>query len=239
MRKRFFLLSLILFVFASSANAQLEEYITFGINGGINKNINGYKKDKDYYGNTFSDGLIAYNYGLDFGIKTGKRFRTRMEVRSIEFHYVAKWDTVGVPPQRNPYETRVKVWNMDIVLRGDYLLAQTEKNKLFISPSFIWEFNIDRECKNMLRNVGNDEFNPYRDDYRDDFSFKKYNDIHRENPNHIIGSSVALIYKYKFAKHIGITVTPEYTIFYRGMVRTNYGKPYQRLTLNAGLEFSF
>ncbi len=219
-----------------SASAQIEEYVTFGINGGIVKNINGYRKDANYYGQTFKDGIPGYNVGLDFGIRISEHMRFRTEFRHTEFHYKALWDTTIVSSNnKSPiYETRVKVWNLGATLRLDYRYFSNEKWKLFVSPGFLWEFNIDRECHNLKRHYDNKLGYPYKD-----YSYKRYNDIGYENPDHILGSTVQFLCKYKIAKHIALTITPEYYIYFRGIVKRNHGYPYQRLTLNGGLEFNF
>lgn len=234
MKRLTFILLLAAAVF--NANAQTEEYITLGITGGIVKNINGIPKDTNDYGNVFKDGIPGYNVGFDFGIRTSAKTRFRMELKHTEFHYKALWDTTRVPATNvSPiYETRVKVWNMHVALRCDYKYLETEKWKLFVSPGLLWEFNLDREAHNLKR--------PYNNPLGytiSDYSFKRYLEIAYENPNHILGGSVQFLCKYKISKHVALTINPEYYIFFRGVIRQNYGHPYQRLTLNGGLEFNF
>lgn len=233
--KRLTLLVLLFVSAIGAVNAQTEEYITFGVNGGVVNNINGYRKNANYDGETFENGTPGYNFALDLGIKTSTKTRFRFEIEHEEFHYNAIWHTVPADSSiRIPYETRVKVWNMGINLRFDYKYFETEKWKLFISPGFLWEFNINRETENRMVHYENKMGRKYRD-----CSYKKYPYIGSENPEHILGGNVQFLCKYKIAKHIAITLTPEYYIYFRGFVKENYGKPYQRLTMNAGLEFNF
>lgn len=246
--KRLTLLVLLFVSVIGAVNAQTEEYITFGVNGGILHNINGYKmkpnygvwqKDengKEYYdGITFENGIPGYNVALDFGIKTSEKTRFRFEIEHEEFHYKAIWHIVpDTITTRIPYESRVKVWNMGINLRFDYKYFETEKWKLFVSPGLLWEFNINRETENCMRHFNNPMGRKYRD-----HSYKNYPYISNEFPQHILGGNVQFLCKYKIAKHIAITLIPEYYIYFRGFIKKNYGKPYQRLTMNAGLEFNF
>ena len=226
--KKLLLIALLFVAAVSAVNAQTEEYITLGINGGGVYNINGYRKDTNHYGNTFQNGIPGYNVAIDLGIRTSAKTRFRFEIEHEEFHYEALWDTA-----RKIYKTRVKVWNMGINLRFDYKIAESEKWKVFISPGFLWEFNIARESKNLKTPYEN----PYSYSIRKR-SYKNYNEIAYENPNHILGNNIQLLCKYKIAKHIALTITPEYYIYYRGIVKHN-GAPYQRLTLNGGVEFNF
>ena len=233
--KRLLLIALLFVAAASSVNAQTEEYITLGINGGVLHNINGYRKDTNDYGNKFQNGIPGYNVAVDFGIRTSAKTRFRLEVEHEEFHYKATWDTTRMSDaiKSKIYETRVKVWNMGINLRFDYKIAESEKMKVFVSPGFLWEFNINRESKNLKTPYDNPlGHNPRKK------SYKNYNRIAYENPNHILGGNVQLLCKYKIAKHMALTLTPEYYIYFRGIVRENDAL-YQRLTLNGGVEFNF
>lgn len=234
--KKLSLLVLLFVAAVSVANAQTEEYITIGINGGVLHNINGYRKDTNYYGNSFKNGIPGYNVAVDFGIRTSAKTRFRLEIEHEEFHYKALWDTARMTDKIKSkiYESRVKVWNMGINLRFDYKLAESDKWKVFVSPGFLWEFNIDRESKNIKVEYEN----PLEHHIRPK-SYYNYYKIAYENPNHILGSNVQLLCKYKIGKHVALTLTPEYYIYFRGIVKTNYGKPYMRMTLNGGLEFNF
>ena len=233
--KKLLLIALLFVAAVSAVNAQNEEYITIGINGGGVYNINGYRKDTNHYGNKFQNGIPGYNAAIDLGIRTSARTRFRFEVEHEEFHYEALWDTTKQSPviKSKIYKTRVKVWNMGINLRFDYKIAESEKWKVFVSPGFLWEFNIARESKNLKTPYEN----PMEHSIRKR-SYKNYNEIAYENPNHILGNNVQLLCKYKIAKHIALTLTPEYYIYFRPIVKDNTA-PYMRVTLNGGLEFNF
>jgi|GEM_PF-1799069 len=235
----------ILLLISASAivNAQNEEYITLGINGGMVNNINGYRKLPNRNNVKFSNGIPGYNVGIDFGIRTSERTRFRFEVRHSEFHYKATWDNSELEAlaaegdttalKNHIYKTKVKIWDLAFNLRFDYRIYDSEKWKIFVSPGFLWEMNIDSESKNYIYDV----YDKYSYNY-DNRSFKRYDYVDFEYPYHILGNSVQLLCKYKIAKHIAITLTPEYYIYYRPFVKRNHNV-YQRFNVNAGLEFNF
>ncbi|MBO7433753.1 MAG: hypothetical protein J6U13_08400 [Salinivirgaceae bacterium] len=239
-------LTLILLLMSAvvAVDAQTEEYITFGVNGGAVHNINGYRKLPNSNNVKFSTGIPGYNVGLDFGIRTSERTRFRFEVRHSEFHYKADWDNSYLDAEyaakgdssvykNHIYKTKVKVWDMALALRFDYRLYDSEKWKIFVSPGFLWEFNISSESKNYIYNV----YDKLSYNY-DKYSFNRYDYVDFEYPYQILGNSVQLLCKYKIAKHIALVVMPEYYIYYRPFVKRNHDV-YSRVTLNGGIEFNF
>ena len=235
-------LTLILLLMSAviAVDAQNEEYITLGINGGAVHNINGYRKLPNTNNVKFSNGIPGYNVGLDFGVRTSERTRFRFEIRHSEFHYKAEWDkarwdtvTVDSARKNHIYKTNVKIWDMAFALRLDYKLYESEKWKVFVSPGFLWEFNISSESKNYIFDV----YDQYSYNYSTT-SFNRYEYVDFEYPYQIIGNSVQLLCKYKIAKHIALVVMPEYYIYYRPFVKRNHDV-YSRVTLNGGIEFNF
>jgi hypothetical protein len=87
-----------------------------------------------------------------------------------------------------------------------------------------WEFGISREVHNFF-NDGTENWG-------------NYNKVIDENPQNLLGGSVAAIFKYNIIEKIDLTLTPEYTMFFRKFVLVN-DKSYQRLGVNIGLEFNF
>jgi hypothetical protein len=227
MKKTFFYLFLIALM-PVAANAQEdiqmdeEGSFTIGISGGIDNNINAYKLDANSHGNEFSGEKPQYNIALDFGYMVNEKFRPRLELKRVAMSYSADWDKTLSSSLRK--ETNVDLKNFNINFHLDYLLLNKKKVQLFVSPGLKWEFNYKREVENVnIDGKTNDN---------------EYNGIISENPKNIVGGAVSAILKYKFTEHIGITLTPEYTMFFRKYVTTN-DKPYQRLSANFGLEFKF
>jgi hypothetical protein len=201
--------------------AQEKEYITIGFNGGIDQNINAYKLDTNDFGNSFSKTGMPYNLGIDFSIMASDKIRPRFEFKYMESHYKAKWNPDSPYPIT---ESEVKLYNIGFNLHIDYLLLDKTKLKVFVSPGIKWELNIGNECRNSISDGS--------------YSYKNYHRINTENPDNILGGSLGLLMKYKIAKKVGITFTPDYTVFFRNYVRANDAL-YQRLSLNLGLEYNF
>jgi hypothetical protein len=150
-----------------------------------------------------------------------KKFRPRIELKYVKMSYNAGWDNANIPSLK---ETVVNLYNLDINLRMDYMLLDVSKFQLFVSPALKWEFNIYREEKNTK--------------YDGSYNWANYNGIITENLRNILGGAVSTIFKYNITKNIGITVTPEYTLFFQNFLRSN-DKSYQRASVNFGVEFNF
>jgi hypothetical protein len=194
---------------------------TFGFNSGIDNDINAYRLNPNYSGNNFYNNKPHFNIGLDYGMMVSKKFRPRIELKYVKMSYNAGWDNANIPSLK---ETVVNLYNLDINLRMDYMLLDVSKFQLFVSPALKWEFNIYREEKNTK--------------YDGSYNWANYNGIITENLRNILGGAVSTIFKYNITKNIGITVTPEYTLFFQNFLRSN-DKSYQRASVNFGVEFNF
>jgi len=230
MRKIFFYLFIIaLMPIAANAqnaivaNAQdnIHYAFTIGINSGVDNNINAYRLNPNFFGNNFYNSKIHFNIGLDYGWMVSKKFRPRIELKYVKMSYSVGWDNANIPTIK---ESTVNLYNFDINLRMDYLLLNASKFQLFISPALKWEFNVGREEKNIR--------------YDESYNWANYNGIITENSRNLLGGAISTILKYNITKNIGITVTPEYTLFFRNFVRSN-DKCYQRASVNFGVEFNF
>lgn len=205
--------------------AQEKEYITIGVSGGIDQNINAYRIDSNKYGNSFSSSGTPFNIGIDFSIMATDKIRPRIEFKYMEAFYDASWKNNLIYYKGSPItKSKAKFYNFGINLHVDYLLLDMNKFKMFVSPGLKWELNVGNECRNDYANGT--------------YDYKNYHEINTENPENIMGGSLGVLFKYKVAKNIGITLTPEYSIFFRDFVRAN-DAAYQRFSGNIGLEFNF
>jgi hypothetical protein len=195
--------------------------ISIGTSYGFDKNINACRSEPNIYGNNFYNDKIYNNMSLDFGIYATKKFRPRIEFKYVRMGYSAGWDSTGVTVIE---ETVVDLYNFNINMHFDYMLLNVKKFDLLISPAFKWEHTMGDEFYN-LRIDGTKGYN-------------NYGNINSEYPEDVIGGAISAIVKYNLTKHIGITLTPEYTLFINEFVSTN-DKYYQRVSVNAGLEFAF
>jgi len=227
MKKLFFclfLIALMPIVASAQEEVQLDEEGSFsiGINGGIDNNINAYRLDANSNKNEFSSSNPQYSWAIDFGYMVNEKFRPRLEFKHVKMSYSANWDNTIDPTVHK--ETVVDLENCNINFHLDYLLLNKKKFHVFVSPGLKWEFNYKNDIKNI--------------NYTGTHNHRNYNKILDEYPKNILGGSFSAIFKYNITRHIGITLTPEYTIFFRKYVTSN-DKPYQRVSANFGVEFKF
>lgn len=218
--------SLVLFLSAISVFSQdFEPIFTIGLNGGIDHNINAYQIPPNtvyhyaYYG--IPD---QYNVGLDFAVAATKRIRPRLELRYVNLQYGVKWN---VPPGVSTYDmirSTHNINNFDITFHFDYLLASVKKLDIYASPGIKYEFNTGDYLHTTLTDGPSTSNN--------------YNILGQSYPRSLGAGVFSFLFKYNLSKHFGITVTPEYNLFWRDFVSDNGPYQfYQRLSLNAGLEF--
>jgi hypothetical protein len=223
MKRRLIYLAVFALLPLSAYNQEVKNYVyTVGVFGGIDNNINGYRLIPNYYGNNFSaSGITSWNFGFDYGYMLTNKLRPRIEAKYLQMRYYADWKDANLAALK---ESTVFLFSGNVNLRLDYLLLNSPKFQMFVSPALKWEFVIDREVKN------------YRLDGT--HGWDNYNDIIDENPSSIMGASVAALFKYNITKKVSLTLSPEYTYFFREFVRVN-DKAYQRTSIRAGIEINF
>lgn len=194
---------------------------TFGISIGLDKNINGYRMDRNNSGNDFYSDKPGWNIGLDYGFMIKDKFRPRIEIRYLQHSYQAGWGSANMASMD---ETNVRLFNLGANLHLDYLLYDKAKFQVFISPAIKWQLAADKEEKNTKLDGST--------------NYYLYNNIISENPGSTLGAGMSGIFKYNITRYIGATVTPEYTYFLDKFTETN-DKPYQRFGVSFGVEFNF
>ena len=215
--------SLILILSGISVYSQdFEPSFTFGINAGMDHNLNAYQFQKmtnpaiyEYYGKA-----DQYNIGVDFAFAVTKKLRPRVEFRYVNCSYGVRWND----PAYNFVKTTWNVNNFDFNLHLDYLLFTSKKLDIYGSPGLKFEFYTGDFMRTTQKNGSS--------------STDRFNILESAFPTSIAGGAFAMIFKYNITKHIGFTVTPEYTLFFRDYVSSN-NKAYQRFSANAGFEFNF
>ena len=194
---------------------------TIGVYGGIDRNINGYRLSPNDYGNDFYSPSLLWNAGLDYGLMVTDKLRPRIEFKYLQQRYKVGWENGNISAMK---ESVVYLYNFDVNLRLDYLLLNKPKFQIFASPAIKWEFTSDKDEKNIRKDGTN--------------NWANYNGIINENPGNLFGGAVAVILKYNVTKNIGITCTPDYTMFINKYVESN-SKLCQRISLGCGVEFNF
>lgn len=189
--------------------------VTVGLNYGFNNNINAYRLSPDDDGNTYYGEKSGFSVGADFGIPFSKKFRTRIGVRYSEMEYGMDWDNTS-----SFNKTITHLYNFDLNLHFDYLIASSNNLKLFISPGIMSEFVMDADFKN--------------EKVDGDYTYRNY--FLKQYPESVAGGNLSLLAIYKINKFMSLTLSPGYTYFFREFSSVN-DKPYQRLNVNVGLEF--
>ncbi|MGQ1946142.1 hypothetical protein ACT3CD_03435 [Geofilum sp. OHC36d9] len=196
--------------------------LSFGINGGVIHNMNGFNMGLDDNGSSYYGIDGGGTLGIDMAVKLSSKFRTRLGLRYAEMQYGMTWSGGDV---NTFYKTDVKVYNMELNLNLDYMLFQGKRFELFLSPGLLSEFVADVDYKN------------YRND--DSFTYTKFRNFNTtQHPKSIAGFNISAIGRIPLTQRIGITLTPGYTYFLRNYVLDN-DKAYQRFTFDFGFDFRF
>jgi hypothetical protein len=204
-----------------------EPIFTMGINSGLNYDINAYQipiNDRFYY--QYLSRPLQYNIGMDFAVAVTNNLRARIGLNFVNSQYGVNWN-VGTPPSETPVDMVQSIQNINyfnISLHLDYLLTKWKKLDIYGSPGLKYEWETSDYINTTLNDGSSTSTNWY-------FLYPAY-------PKEIVGASVSLILKYNIGKHLGITLTPDYTFFFRNFVSSNW-QYYQRASLNAGFEFRF
>lgn len=214
------------------ANAQntFNYAYTIGINTGIDNNINAYRlyptTDGAVNGAVFSGGDNLFNIGLDLGMVVNSKFRPRLEFKYVKMKYGVNFETADV---LTFLSSEVFMHNVDVNMRLDYFLYNAKRFQILLSPAVKWELTSSREEKNTTIDPNNPNYG--------NVNWKNYKGVYDENSKNLLGGGISTIFKYNVTKNIGLTLTPEYTLFFRNFVRSN-DKLYQRASLNFGIEFN-
>lgn len=165
------------------------------------------------YGYSYFGVSPRYNIGVDYGYNVSNRFRPRIEFKYVSVMYGLNFSNTVYNITDKDFVT---VNYFDINLHFDYLLLTIKNFQLFASPALKYEFEL-----NAYPEVN---WSPY---------------LNMEHPGNLLGGAIAPIFKYNLSDHLGLTLTPEYTIFLEPFASGN-SKPYidivVTLALNINLE---
>ena len=220
MRKK--IMSLLLIVFPILVGAQTEQGdVTLGLSSGLDFDINAYNynvflgKSNPYY---YYGQNPQYNIGADLGIAITNRMRLRFELKYINIKNAINLDSAEI--NSNSFTFKDVVVNLSYVganVRFDYLFLSLNKLEIFVSPAVKFEHLLGWTWTNGPVAQQMDYY----------------------GPNYIAGGAVSLLFKYNISNHVAITLTPDYTLFFREFEMNQDGRLYQRFSTNLGLEFKF
>lgn len=217
------ILSLIIFLGVSDyigfaqdvTNSQQREanHVKFfmGLNTGLDYDLAYTQALNVYYDYSYKSMMPRYNIGFDMGLVTSKKLRTRLEMKFVNVKFGIDYGATYI----NPEPTVMNINYFDFNFHLDYLLLNKSKFQFYISPAAKYEFKIGEA-------VGGNNFNF----------------LNLDHPNNLAGAAVSAIAKYNFTEHFGITFTPEYTCYFSSFA-PSMNKPYQRVSINLGVELTF
>ena len=196
--------TLLFILSAISGFSQVDEpTITFGINTGLDHNINAYRfqpyslGQNDFY-YTYSPINPQFNVGIDFGVILNKKMRARVELRYVNTQYNLIFDhshdATPVPAHDYFVKSRWTMYNLDFNMHFDYLLYTLKDFEVFASPGLKFEFNEGQFIRTVMGDgsLHNEHFQGMEIGY----------------PTVIAGGALSMILKYNITKHIGFTLTP-------------------------------
>jgi hypothetical protein len=224
MKKTFFAIITLVLINSITSSAQESEKskLSFGINGGIGQNKNAYRMNPETYttyNHQYYEGDIHFTMGINIGYFISERFRPRFEFRYSEMKYGLYWDENY--PQFDRTET--KLFTLNYNLQFDYLMVNTNRFQLFISPGLVGEFIVDSQNRNYLTDGSK--------------NLDNYSAVTQQYSEEIAGLNLSLIAKYKFNENLGLTLTPGYNYYLKKWLPSN-DKNYTKTLLNIGVEYS-
>jgi hypothetical protein len=193
---------------------------TFGYNIGGGQNSNGYRLTPDAQGIVYSEGGILSSTGINASVFVTEKLRPRLEFAYSEMKYGMDLSSLN----SDFYKSTTKTINLNVNLNLDYLVMNSKKFQLFLSPGIVTEYVAGKTQKN------------YSTDGTIDY--KKYNVFSQQYPSAIAGANFSIIAKYKLNEHFGFALTPGYNYYFRKYLTVN-DKAYTRALLNFGIEYTY
>ncbi|SHE45290.1 Outer membrane protein beta-barrel domain-containing protein [Mariniphaga anaerophila] len=224
MKKIFLSLIIVTSLISLSVTAQEGEKsrLSFGFNAGVGQNHNAYRMNPETYArynHEYYEGDLHFTTGINVGYFITKRLRPRFEFRYNEFKYGMTWDEDYPQFER----TETKLYTLNFNLQFDFMMLNTDRFQLFISPGLVGEFVKDRLNRNYLTDGSNNIYN--------------YTAVTQQYSEEIGGLNLSLIAKYKFTDNLGMTVTPGYNFYLKKWLPGN-DKNYTRSLFNVGVEYT-
>ena len=185
------------------------------LNAGCDYNINKYYSPYNY--KKFENSKEDFNLGLNVGYRLADWVRFRMEFKYNEYSYGHYFTSTS-----DLLKSEMTLSNLDFNPMIDFRVMSFNKFEFFLTTGLRLEYTIDDE-QETLRTDG-------------EMSTLKY--IPMDYDDKMSGWTGGAILKYNLSKHLGITFTPEYTLFFDRLYSENDGQM-QRFSTNVGIEWTF
>ena len=220
--KRFWIAGVVLlFTIPAMAQAQVQKESDFhphsrwtvNVNGGLDSNSDMYY---DYQNYTKTDGdKTDFSIGSDIGYRFSKIFRMRLEFKYVEYHYGQTYTDNDLSSSMLTFQA------LDINPRMDFRVWHYKPFEFFLTTGLRLEYSLDSNEKTYKK--GGTE------------SDKDYMNSDYQTSMH--GAIGGAIVKYNLNKRWGVTLNPEYTMFFNKLYSSNDSRM-KRFSLNLGIEYT-
>ncbi|WP_163708054.1 outer membrane beta-barrel protein [Mangrovibacterium lignilyticum] len=210
MKKYFILLSILTVPFLGFSQSRFFVNLNAGWDYSANKyyNYNNY----DIFENEGND----LSWGLDLGYKFSDIVRFRIESRFGQYSFGQYYSGADL------IQTEMTMSYFNINPRFDFRVWTKDKFELFVSPGLKLEYIYD-----------SDQVTDKTDGTTSDLSY--VSSAYADNMAGFIGGA---IFKYNINKHLGITLSPEYTLYFKKLYEKNDDNM-RRFSARLGVEWNF
>lgn len=188
--------------------------LSFNVNAGLDKNFNKYYTANSY--SKIDDPETDFNAGVNVAYRVGEWVRLRLDLQYLQYSY-------GQEPNSSSEITKTvfRAFNMGIAPRIDFRVYAKHNFELFLSPGLSLQYLIDNDQVSTLT----DGTHSYR------------NYISTDYDNSLTGFVGGALLKYNINERMGLTVSPDYTMFFDQLYDSNYGN-LSRFNLSFGFEWN-
>lgn len=210
MRKYFIALFVTVLPFAGFSQSRF----FVNLNGGIDFTANKYYNYNNY--EIFQNSGAEFSYGADLGFKFSDKVRFRVESRFGSYSYGQYYSGTDLE------KTEMTLDYFDINPRLDFRVFSRGRFEVFVSPGLRLEYisNSDQESIKTDGSVSNGNY---------------VSSAYAESMSGLIAGGVM---KYSLNKHLGFTLSPEYTLFFKKLYEKN-DDAVTRFSTRFGVEYNF
>lgn len=191
-----------------------KSHFLINLNAGWDHTANKYYSYNNY--NYFDQDGAEFSWGADLGIKFSDIVRFRVESRFGKYSYGQEYTGMDL------LKTTMDLHYFDINPHLDFRVWSKNKFELFVSPGMKLEYISDSNQKTELSDGSVSDGNYVSSAYAD-------------NMSGFVGSAIL---KYNINSKFGITLTPEYTYFFKKLYTKNDNNM-SRFSTRLGVEYTF
>lgn len=184
------------------------------LNGGIDFTSNKYYNYNNY--SIFQNDGAEFSFGADLGFKLSDKVRLRVEYRLGQYSYGQYYSETELT------KTKMTLDYFDINPRMDFRLFSKNKFELFFSPGWRLEYISDSNQETTKTDGTTSDASYVSNAYSESMS----------------GLLVGGILKYNYNKHLGFTLSPDFTLFSKKLYSKN-DNAMNRFTTHVGVEYNF